>query len=252
MLGNKSVMLSLAVLALAFASAVSAQNYQRLSQYEVAGPSPTEATAEGTMPSPTLFAPLRQSDRKRLLMEAKEEFQNRLEIKVREKEANMVKTREEFQNQLSEFKNKQKQMVLARIEKNLNSLNERFVEHMQERIERLEEILSKLEERLNKIKEEGGETTDAEALLEAVRTSMDSLKAAVEEQAAKVYTPVLMAEETVGSEMKEIHRTIAADFKVIRDMVLTVRRQMLDLLKALKETTRPTVTITPETDNESN
>jgi len=178
----------------------------------------------------------------------KSEIREMVQTRLEERKESLEQKREEFRERVSEIRNEKKQEILEHLESQLNQINKRLVEQLLTKVERLEELLTKLEEASLNLKEEGGNTTEAEALIAAAKSSLETFETALLAQAEKTYTPTLTTEENFRTDVGEQHQALRNDLNLLRTDLMAIKNQFVkiaQLLRSIKHTLEVTPTVVP-------
>lgn len=127
--------------------------------------------------------------------------------KKREETKAMIKTRrDEFKAKLQTIRDQKKKALVERIDTKLTNVNAKHTDRFTQVLSNLQILLDKMSEDIDK--------TEAQA-------SIDSAKAAVETQAAKIYTITISAETAlrpdVGAVTSQLRQDLVATHKLVVD-----------------------------------
>ena len=156
-------------------------------------------------------------------LEAKQRFEKALEEAKKRREAAQarVKTRrEEFKEKLETIKDERKQKAVENLDQKFSSINDKQVDHFNKVLSRLSQILAK-------IKDKGGETSEAEA-------AINEASEAVLVQAGNTYIIEIADEENLGENVSETVHNLRDDLKGVREKVRMAKEAVHEAFKSLR------------------
>lgn len=139
-----------------------------------------------------------------------------------------------FKEKVKTIKDQRKQKIAERINQQLAHINDQATKAMTNVLDRMTQLLEKLSSRVAKLKEQGKNTTAAEAAIAKTQDSITATKAAVEEQAKKVYVIEFTEESGLKVGASQAKTSLRVDLKALREKVQTTRQMLVDALKAVK------------------
>jgi hypothetical protein len=116
---------------------------------------------------------------------------------------------------LDTFRDQRKATVAAKINTNLNKINDKQTEMMLKHLTVMTKILNKLEEKVGST----SAITDSE-------TKIASATAAVEAQANKDYTITATSEATIKADAKTMRDSLHTDLKAVRQLVIDAKQSV--------------------------
>lgn len=174
---------------------------------------------------------------KKTRMETKEEIKQTRAINKASIEAKLVENRKaieekrtELREDLKKIRDEKKKQVVENTASRISDRNTRWVSHWNEVLERLSSILEKIETEASSL--------NNTALNEAIAKAKSSLAASqtkVSAQAAKLYSPTIETESTLGENMRELISLFQADVKSVITSLNETRRMVKDAATKLRE-----------------
>lgn len=160
----------------------------------------------------------------------------------KEKIANKIATIKETQasreailrTKLQAFKNQKKASAAARINTNLNQINQKQVEQMQKHLETMSQILDRLEARVNQGAPDIKDPVSAKAAIASAREAWASASAAIVTQSQKDYTIKVTSEAKVREDAKTLRDALHADLLALRKTVLNTKQAISNAIKVAK------------------
>lgn len=184
-------------------------------------------------------------------------LQNRLDLKntVMEKreaaKAQSQAQRAAFKQKLQSFKDARKKTLIERIDTKMATVNENRTDRMSEAIEKLKAVLAKITEKVDTAKQNGSDTTAADAAIAKAEASLTAAETAISGQAGKEYVLTLTDEASAKTTVGTMFRQLNADLQATHATVVSARQDVRDAaVEAVKLTGTPSVetptsTITP-------
>lgn len=171
----------------------------------------------------------RKEDFRVLAEQKREEFRVRVEEARERVKQEIERKREEFKQRLQQILDEQKQKIAERIDRQLNELNQRLLNHFSEVLEKLEKVLINIISRTDKAEANGWDVSAVRTMITAAEEAIDAARTAIEEQAARNYTPEITGEEDrlrveVGQARQALHSDIVAVRNLVRSAYEAVRR----------------------------
>ena len=174
---------------------------------------------------------------KKTRMETKEEIKQTRAINKASIEAKLVENRKaieekrtELREDLKKIRDEKKKQVVENTASRISDRNTRWVSHWNEVLERLSSILEKIETEASSL--------NNTALNEAIAKAKSSLAASqtkVSTQAAKLYSPTIETESSLGENMRELISLFQADVKSVITSLNETRRMVKDAATKLRE-----------------
>lgn len=146
-----------------------------------------------------------------------------------------VATREAtLKTRLAAFKDKQKAQVVERINKSLNSINQKMTGQMLKHLERMASILTKLEARVNSAKPDVKDVTSAREAISDAKAAIDSATAAVSSQAEIDYTITVSSETRAKTDVQKVREQLHNDLKTVRQLVVEAKQAVAKAIRVAK------------------
>lgn len=165
-----------------------------------------------------------------------EEFKSRMEeVKAKAKEQIEAK-RAEMKERLKLVRDEQKKNRVEKLEKQLNELNERTMDHFSNVLDKLEKVLVNIESRTDKVQARGWDVSGVRTMIIAAENAITEARTAVEAQSVKTYTPTISGDEgklkiEVGQARQALHGDLVAVRGKVRLAYEAVRRVATTLAK---------------------
>lgn len=186
---------------------------------------------------------------KQRVEERKEELKTRVEEKREEIKNKVEHKREELKKKLEEIKDEKKRQSVERIDRQLDELNRRLLDHYLNMSNKLSDVLIKIAERADKAEERGVDISATRTAIDKANGAIEAVKVAVENQAGKTYTIQVTTEEglktDVGKARQALHGDLASVREVVKAAYEAVRSVATTFAKLPKPTTTPETTTTP-------
>lgn len=153
-----------------------------------------------------------------------------IEAKLAENRKAIELKRAELKEDLDKIKDERKKKVVENTASRISDRNTRWVSHWNEVLTRLSSILEKIETESAELN-----NTALNDAISKAKSSLSSSQAKVEAQAAKVYSPSIETESTLGENMRSLIGTFQADVKSVISSLNETRRLVKDASTKLRE-----------------
>lgn len=177
---------------------------------------------------------VKREELKKQLGTNRDEAKKRLEA-AREaaKEVAQVK-RENLKKRLGEIKDERKKERAARLDEQMNRLNDRWTTHFTNVLNKLEDILGKIQVRADKAAALGKDISAVKTATDSAKAVIASARTAVETQAKKDYTITFTSEEQLRAAFKAAKDQLHKDLTALRDgAIKNARSKVQDAARAL-------------------
>src|SRR3989344_942080 len=167
----------------------------------------------------------------------KELVQARKETLVERRDAlkeRMATKEAALKNRLANFKDQKKATAAARINTNLNKINEKQTDMMLKHLEKMSQILTKLETRVNAGKPDIKDPASARAAIADAKIQIASATAAVNAQVDKNYTVSVTSEATVKTDAQAVRNSLHTDLKSVREAVIAAKQSVAKAIRVAK------------------
>ena len=141
--------------------------------------------------------------------------------------------RENFRSKLNSISDEKKKAIVDRTDKRIVEINANRTGIMTRHLTKIEEILNKIETRALEVEKRGKDISAVKAAIVTARTAIASAKSAVATQAAKTYTIDVTTEDKLGLAVSSTRTAFAKDLQAAHQSVVTARKSVRDVLKAL-------------------
>ncbi|MBU1000117.1 hypothetical protein KKE78_01815 [Patescibacteria group bacterium] len=162
-------------------------------------------------------------------------------INIKNIENNIANMREKLASKestlkvkLQTFRDQKKATVAARINTNLNQINQNQTTRMQKHLDTMSGILDKLEARIDQITPDILNPVVAKTLIAPVRETIASASAAVAEQSEKDYTIEVTTENKVRIDAKTMRDKLHTDILFIRKAVIDTKQAVANIIRVAK------------------
>ncbi len=185
--------------------------------------------------------PVLAQDATRPAVIKKQIIQGKLEIKRENVENRIVVLKEKqasktaaLKVKLEAFKDKAKASAAARINTNLNMINQKQTSQMQKHLVTMTTILDKLEKRVNSASPDIKNAASASAAIASARISIASASAAVTAQAENDYSIQVTSEGKIKADAKLQRDKLHTDFLVVRQLVVNAKQSVANAIRTAK------------------
>jgi Mg2+ and Co2+ transporter CorA len=141
--------------------------------------------------------------------------------------------RSEFRTRLSTIRDEKKKAIVDRTDKRIVEINLSRTNIMTRHIAKIEEVLNKIETRAIEVEKRGKDIGAVRAAIVTSRTAIASAKSAIAAQIAKTYTIDVTTEDKLGPAVSSPRTAFAKDLQAAHQSVVTARKSVRDVLKAL-------------------
>lgn len=152
--------------------------------------------------------------------------ENRIAV-MREKQASREAS---LQAKLQTFRDKKKATAAARINENLNRINDKQTGQMQKHLDKMTTLLNKLEDRVSQDRPDIKDPVVAKSAIEVARATIASTSAAVTAQAAKDYTITVTSEARIKIDTKTTRDRLHADLLALRKLVIEAKQSVANAI----------------------
>lgn len=135
----------------------------------------------------------------------------------------------------SGIQDRAKEVVMTRINAQMNKVNENMTNMWQKLIDRMQELADKLQTRLDTLSGEGKDVAAAQTALNEADAALITAENAVAAQAEKDYVIEFTDENGLRVGATTAKTALRADLKAVHDLVKAAREQLHEALVAAKE-----------------
>lgn len=166
-----------------------------------------------------------KAENRKLVIEEKLEarktaIENRIDLR---KEAAATRAAA-LKSRLEKFKDKKKATIAARINDNLNAINDRRSTAFLNHLTKMTEILTRLENKLSEASSTGKDTSSATAAIASAKTAISTAQTAATAQQGKDYTIEVSSEAKLQESIKPVRDQLHTDLKSVHDLVVAARK----------------------------
>lgn len=179
--------------------------------------------------------------------ERKEELKIRVEEKREELKNKIDKKREELKKKLEKIKDEKKGQALERIDRQIDELNRRLLDHYLNMSNKLSDVLIKISERADKAEERGIDVSAVRTAIDKANSAIEAIKVAVETQAGKTYTIQVTTEDNLKTDVGRARQALHNDLASVREVVKTAYELVRSAATTLAQLPKPTTTPKSET-----
>lgn len=183
-----------------------------------------------------------REDLKRQVEQRKEEIMARVEEKRGELKTRIEQKREELKQRLEKIRDEKKKEVVERIDKRMDELNKRLLDHYLNVLEKLGNVLVKISERANRAEERGVDIAAVRTVMDAANSAFATARSAVETQSGKTYTIQISTEEGLKTDVGRARQALHNDLAVVRLAVKAAHEAVRNAATTLAQLPRPTST----------
>ena len=161
------------------------------------------------------------------IQERREEFKGRQEelaSKAAETKERLKERRLAFREKLSEFKDDKKASLAAKVDANIDRLNNKHTERMTNALEKLNEVVGRLEDSVSSANTLGKDTASTAAALSTAKSKISSAQTKVSEQSGKDYAPEVTDETTLGAVVSAAFKAFMVDMKATQALVVDAKQ----------------------------
>lgn len=141
--------------------------------------------------------------------------------------------RDEFRSKLTTIRDEKKRAIVDRIDQRLVLTNTNRTTIMLRHLAKIEEVLARIESRVNQLASTGKDVTSVRTAISTSRTAITTARTAVTTQAAKTYAISITTEDKLGTSVSTVRTAFAKDLQSAHQAVVTARKSVRDVLKAL-------------------
>lgn len=160
----------------------------------------------------------------------KEVAQNRLD----ELKAKIASREAALKLKLQTFKDQKKATVTARINENLNKINQNQTSQMQKYLANMSSILDRLEKRVNSNTPDIKDATLAKDAIAKSRATIASVSAALTLQSQRDYTITLTSEAKVKQDAQKVRDQLHKDLQDLRKALIDAKQSVSNAIRVAK------------------
>ena len=143
-----------------------------------------------------------------------------------------------LRTRLNAFKNQKKATAAARINENLNNINENRTASMQKHLDKMLVLLQKLEERVNSGSPDVKDKSAALAAIASSKSVIATTSAAVTAQTEKDYTIVVSSESRIKIDAKAQRDLLHKDLLALRKLIIDAKQSVIKAIRTAKSGAR--------------
>lgn len=148
----------------------------------------------------------------------------KLEQKIEQTRIKIASREATFKEKIAQFKDKKKAQVAAKVNENLNLINEKRTQTMSNNLTKMTELLVKLQNRVNQASTAGKDVSAANLAINEAQASIDAAKEAVTTQSGQDYNVIVSSETKIGQDAKVTREKLMADLKSTQEKLITARQ----------------------------
>ncbi len=156
------------------------------------------------------------------------------------------KMNEEFRARLSAIRDEKKKAIVERIDQRIAQINANRTSIMLRHLTKIGETLNRIEARTDTVAASGKDVAAVRTAIATARTAITTAQTTVNAQAAKPYTINITTEANLGSAVSTTRQAFAKDLQAAHQSVVTARKSVRDVLKALAKVVGEKLTNTTE------
>lgn len=150
---------------------------------------------------------------------ARQEFQQKLEIKREENKEILIKNKENLRVKIQTIKDENKKEAVLNINENINKINERTTDRLNNLITIIEEILGRIENKMETAEGQGLDFSSLESSINEAKIKITEAKDLIEIQAGKIYKLEITNELNLREEVKIVRNALQDDLKNLQNKV---------------------------------
>ncbi len=177
----------------------------------------------------------KRMEAKNLIESKKEEFKNKVEAKREEVKSKVEVKKIELKERLTKIKDERKKQIVERVYSQINELNNRRLDHYSAVLEKLEKVLDRISSRTAKAEANGRDISAVKIVITEATNSIAAARAAIQNQAGKVYTPVISIESALKTDIGVIRQALRSDLANIQETVKTSQEAIRKAANALAQ-----------------
>lgn len=139
-----------------------------------------------------------------------------------------------LRTKLKAFRDQKKASAAARINTNLNQINQNQTAQMQKYLDTMSGILDKLEARVNQPTPDIKDPVAAKAAIASARTVIATSSAAVSAQAQKDYTIQVTTESRIKADAQSMRDKLHTDILALRKIVIDAKQAVANVIRVAK------------------
>lgn len=139
-----------------------------------------------------------------------------------------------LKTKLNTFRNKQKAQIAERINKTLANINEKITAAMSKHLEVMSGILDKLEARVNENTPDIKDPAAVRGTIAEARDAIATANEAVNVQSEKDYVLEATTEATIREDMQTVKKQLHDDLKVLRELVINAKQKVAEAIRVAK------------------
>ncbi len=140
----------------------------------------------------------------------------------------------EIKLKIQAFKDKQKAEIAARVNTNLNKINQNQTDQMLKHLDKMSQLLDKLTDRVNSNSPDIKDSTAANQAIADARAAIDTARTAVQAQAQKDYTIAVTTETKIRLDAKAKRDQLHTDIKAVRKLVIDAKQAVSNAVRVAK------------------
>ena len=177
----------------------------------------------------------KRTEAKNLMESKKEEFKNKVEAKREEIKSKIEAKRTELKTRLAKIKDERKKQIVEKVYNQINELNKRRLDHFSAVLEKLEKVLDRISNRAAKAEINGRDISAVKIVITEATNSIAAARTAIQNQAGKVYAPVISAESALKTDVGKIRQALHGDLVSVQETVKIGREAVRKAATALAQ-----------------
>lgn len=179
------------------------------------------------------------SQKRAELEKRKSEFEDRITAEREELRNRIEAKREELKTKLANVKNEAKKQAVEKIDKSMDALNDRMVEHFTKVLNQIEEVLKRIGDRADKTQERGLDVSTVRTAISEAVAAIKSARTAIEVQAAKTYSISVTNETTLKNKVGQARQLLHDDLSIVKAAVKAAHEAARKVAVALAQIVKP-------------
>ena len=124
-------------------------------------------------------------------------------------------------------------MIVEKIDKFLDALNERMMKHFTNVLEKLEDVLVKINDRADKVEGNGMDVSSVRTAIETAHQAISMARTAIETQTGKTHTITITTEEGLKTEIGKARQALHDEIRLVFEKVKLAKEAVHNAARAL-------------------
>lgn len=170
-----------------------------------------------------------------LMKSKRQEFETRFNDKKAETEKRINDKREQLKERLTAVRDENKKRIVERVDRQVDALNARLLNHFSELLNRLEDVLARIGNRADELENNGADVSSIREAISRAENVINLARSAIEEQTGKTYEILVTDEATLKNAVQRIKQAAHNDLSEVRNLVKSAFEAVKNAANKLKE-----------------